>query len=69
MRKSFLFTVLALLAFSLKLTASPVTIEQAQNQAKNFLLSIGAEVGNITLVEAPAKASTTNGEVYYYVFN
>ena len=69
MRKSFLFTVMALLAFSLKLTASPVTIEQAQNQAKNFLLSIGAEVGNITLVEAPAKASTTNGEVYYYVFN
>lgn len=69
MRKSFLFTVMALLAFSLKLTASPVTIEQAQNEAKDFLLSIGAEVGNITLVEAPAKASTTNGEVYYYVFN
>ncbi|MBO4659821.1 MAG: C10 family peptidase [Prevotella sp.] len=59
---------MALLAFSLQSTAAPVTLEQAQNEAKDFLQSIGAQVGSITLVEAPAKDSS-DGEVYYYLFN
>ena len=70
MRKSFLFTLLALVTFTIQLSAEPVTLEKAQAEAREFLESIGAQVGELTLVEAPTKESPTRDEtVYYYLFN
>ena len=40
MKKSFLFTMVALVAFNLQLMAEPVSLEKAQDQAREFLQSI-----------------------------
>ena len=55
MKKSFLFTMVALVAFNLQLMAEPVTLEKAQDQAREFLQSIGAQVDALYLVDAPKK--------------
>ena len=70
MKKSFLFTMLALVAFNVQLMAEPVTLEKAQDQAREFLESIGAQVDALYLVEAPSKITPSRDEaVYYYLFN
>ena len=70
MKKSFLFTMVALVAFNLQLMAEPVTLEKAQDQAREFLQSIGAQVDALYLVDAPKKVTSSREEaVYYYLFN
>ena len=70
MRKTILFTVVALVALCLKATAENVTFEQAQAQALSYLETVGVQTSTLTLVDAPKKVSPTRDEaVYYYLFN
>ena len=62
--------MVALVAFNLQLMAEPVTLEKAQDQAREFLQSIGAQVDALYLVDAPKKVTSSRDEaVYYYLFN
>ncbi len=70
MKKILLFTMVALMSFSLQLSAEPVTLEKAQVQAREYLQSIGVQVGELSLVAAPKMDSPSRDEsVYYYLFN
>ncbi len=68
MKKTLLCLVTSLL-FSLSLEATPVSRQQAQAIARNFLMERGAQVGQIRATHKSMAKAKADGSQPYYVFN